>query len=136
MIALQAGMLSAEPTASRPVSTSTSAGVERSSAAIAANSPATTNIHVCVTSKSLRRSTTSASAPAGSESTNTGSADAAARSAITPGERERSVSSHAAPTLCIQVPRFETSAAIQSARKIGIRNGLPAWVSTAIESRW
>jgi hypothetical protein len=32
---------------------------------------------------------------------------------------ERSISSHCAPTVCIQVPTFEANWAIQSARKIG-----------------
>jgi hypothetical protein len=41
-------------------------------------------------------------------------------------EGVREVISQAAPTFCIQVPKLETSAASQSVRKTGVRNGLQA----------
>jgi hypothetical protein len=40
------------------------------------------------------------------------------------GKGVSEVISQAAPTFCIQVPKLETSAASQSVRETGMRNGL------------
>ena len=77
---------------------------------------AVTSIHPCVQSNSWRRSTISASAPAGSPTRNTGKLVAACTKATMVGEAASDVINHAAPTLCIQVPTFETTVAIHSMR--------------------
>src|SRR5437773_3503002 len=72
---------------------------------------------------SRRRSTMSASAPAGNPTRKTGRLVAACTSATTTGEGVREVISHAAPTFCIHVPILEVSDAIQRAQKTGSRSG-------------
>jgi hypothetical protein len=64
------------------------------------------------------RSTTSASAPAGSESRNAGTEVAVYRSATRAADAVSEVISHALPTICIHVPRFDTRPATQNAQKI------------------
>src|SRR5579862_3786704 len=65
----------------------------------------------------------SASAPAGSAIKNIGRLDAVWISDTISGDFDNEVISHAAPTFCIQVPRLEASAAIQSARNTRWRSG-------------
>jgi hypothetical protein len=89
---------------------------------------AASNIQPCVTSKSLRRSTTSANAPAGRATRKTGKLVAAWTNATTVGDGVSSVISHAAPTFCIQVPMLDVTEAIQRARNRGCRSGVQAEV--------
>src|SRR6266404_5956543 len=79
-----------------------------------------------MTIKSRRRSTMSASAPAGSASSISGKLSAASTSATIDGDDESDVISQPAPTSCIQVPMFETMVAIQRLRKSAILSGLHA----------
>src|SRR4249919_3958260 len=86
---------------------------------------------------SRRRSTMSASAPAGNPTRKTGRLVAACTSATTTGEGVREVISHAAPTFCIHVPIFDVSDAIQRARNTGSRSGSHAETpGRAAESDW
>src|SRR5438309_10719441 len=86
---------------------------------------------------SRRRSTMSASAPAGNPTRKTGRLVAACTSATTTGEGVREVISHAAPTFCIHVPTLEVTDAIQRARKTGCRRGFHAEIlGRANESGW
>ncbi len=74
-------------------------------ASVSTPSPAAaTTIQVWVKSNSLRRSTTSAMAPAGSTTRNTAILPAACTSPTIKGDMVSEVISHAAPTFCIQVP--------------------------------
>ena len=77
-----------------------------------------------MTISSRRRSTMSASAPAGSASSITGKLSAASTSATSDGDDDSDVISQPAPTSCIQVPMFETIVAIHRLRKSALRSGL------------
>src|ERR1700676_4281399 len=79
---------------------------------------------------SRRRSTMSASAPAGRASSISGKLSAASTSATIDGEDESDVINQPAPTSCIQLPTFETTVAIHRLRKSALRSGLQAerWV--------
>ena len=70
-----------------------------------------------------RRSTTSASAPAGSASTKKGKVVAVCMSETMSGDGASVAIVHAAAVSCIHVPTFDTTAAIQSQRKARRRNG-------------
>src|SRR5262249_3998635 len=61
--------------------------------------------------------------PAGSPTRNTGRLVAACTSATMVGDGASEVMSHAAPTLCIHVPTFDTTVAVHRARKRGARSG-------------
>src|ERR1700686_1673188 len=76
--------------------------------------------------RSRRRSTMSASAPAGSASSINGKLSAASTSATSDGDDESEVINQPAPTSCIQVPTFETMVAIQRLRKSALCSGLHA----------
>ena len=80
-------------------------------------SPASTStassMKPCATSINWRRSMLSASAPAASAKSMTGSVAAACTSATMSGVLVRPVISQPAPTCCNWVPRFDTSAAPQ-----------------------
>src|SRR5882672_2627688 len=76
--------------------------------------------------RSRRRSTMSATAPAGNASNIIGMLSAASTSATIDGEDESEVISQPAPTSCIHVPTFETMVAIQRLRKRAFRRGLQA----------
>src|SRR3954447_5510920 len=67
---------------------------------------------------------TSASVPAGRPTRKTGRLMAVCMSATNSGEGVRDVISQAAPTLCIQVPMLDATAAIQSERKTAWLSGL------------
>src|SRR5213594_1116065 len=77
-----------------------------------------------MTIRSRRRSTMSASAPAGSASSISGKLSAASTSATSEGEEESEVINQPAPTSCIQVPMFETMVAIHRLRKRTLCSGL------------
>src|SRR5689334_11900400 len=123
MIACHAGAFMAAPSPSAKVSKSKLHGVIACRRVKAPSSAATHSIQPCVTSNRRRRSTTSATAPAGSPIRNTGKVVAACTSATMVGLGAKEVISQAAPTFCIQVPMFEATAAIQRARKSGWRSG-------------
>src|ERR1700681_2892805 len=74
--------------------------------------------------RSRRRSTMSASAPAGSASSISGKLSAASTSATIDGDEESDVINQPAPTSCIHVPTFETIVAIQRPRKSAFESGL------------
>src|SRR5438105_1087499 len=76
--------------------------------------------------RSRRRSTMSASAPAGSASSISGKLSAASTSATIDGEDESEVINQPAPTSCIQVPTFETIVAIHRLRNSAVRSGAQA----------
>src|SRR5215471_635068 len=73
--------------------------------------------------RSLRLSTTSASAPAGSANRNMGSDEATCTSETEKGAGSRLVISQPAAALCIHVPMLETTVAVQSTAKARSRNG-------------
>src|SRR6202158_3004728 len=79
-----------------------------------------------MTIRSRRRSTMSASAPAGSASSISGKLSAASTSATIDGEDEREVINQPAPTSCIQVPTFETIVAIHRLRNSAVCSGAQA----------
>ena len=93
---------------------------------IKANRPiatAMTHIHICMTRSKRRRSTTSASAPAGKATRTTGKLPAVSTSATKTGEGVSDVINHASPTSCIHVPMYEATEAIHNARKSDTRSG-------------
>ena len=77
-------------------------------------------------SRKRRRSTRSASAPAGRITRNTGSVVAAVTRLTIKGDMVSCVINQPAPTFCIQVPVYEITAAIQSERNSGSRSGANA----------
>src|SRR6266481_7444659 len=87
---------------------------------------AAASIQVWVTSNSRRRSTMSATAPAGSPTKKTGRLVALCTRATISGDGESEVIDHAAPTFCIHVPTLEMSEAIHSARNTGCDSGAQA----------
>src|SRR5438093_3198940 len=84
--------------------------------------------------RSRRRSTMSATAPAGNASSIIGMLSAASTSATIDGEDESEVINQPAPTSCIQVPTFETIVAIHRLRKSAFRRGLQAEDTTRVGS--
>src|SRR5258705_1553198 len=126
VIACQVGVFIATPIPSANVKTRSVVGVMRSTNAKTASSAAATSIQVWVTSSSRRRSTMSATAPAGSPTTKTGRLVALCTRATINGDGDSEVIAHAAPTFCIQVPMLETSEAIQRARNTGCDSGAQA----------
>ena len=93
---------------------------------------AAASIHAWVISSNRRRSTTSASAPAGKPTRNTGRLVAVCSSATSTAEDVSEVISQAAPTLCIQVPTLDATEAIQSARNTGWASGLHGELGAAL----
>ncbi|APA98230.1 hypothetical protein NS506_04182 [Nocardia seriolae] len=78
---------------------------------------------VCAPMSSRRRSTRSASTPEGIDSSITGSVVAVCTSDTSVAALGCSTRIHCAPTVCIQVPRFDTSCAIHSARNTVFASG-------------
>src|SRR4029077_4142187 len=62
-------------------------------------------------------------APAGSAKTKNGKAEAVCVSATYIGPALSETMSQAAPTLCMNAPMSETTAAMSRFRKVGVRNG-------------
>ena len=62
-------------------------------------------------------------APAGRAKRKNGSVDAVCVSATYIGPAPSDTISHAAPTLCMNVPMSETTSAMSKLRKIGVRSG-------------
>ena len=90
---------------------------------ITASTTATETIHNSVNRITLRRSTMSPMAPAGRARMKNGRADAVCVSATYAGPALSDTISHAAPTLCINVPTSETTSAISKLRKVDDRRG-------------
>src|SRR5713101_903921 len=126
VIACQTGLLIADPTPSRKVSESNRLGVIWPIKAKTPIAPAATNIQICMTRSKRRRTTRSASAPAGSATRTTGRLPAVSTSATRTGEGVNEVINHDSPTSCIQVPTLEITVAIQSARNTDPLRGLHA----------
>ena len=104
VIACQAGSFSTAPKPIRKVSASSSAGVIFPASVSAPRPAAASTIQLWVKSSSLRRSTMSASAPAGNTTRNTAMLPAACTRPTINGDMVSEVISQAAPTFCIQVP--------------------------------
>src|SRR5882724_6967141 len=126
VVACQAGALSALPRPMQKVSESSNHGPVRRSTVETPSAVAATSIHTCVARSSRRRSTMSASAPAGSARRKNGRLVAVCMSDTMSGEGASPVMSQAALVSCIHVPTFETHEASQSARKTGWARGLQA----------
>src|SRR3989454_8000041 len=126
VIACQVGVFIAPPIPGANFKTRSVGGVMRSRNARTASSAAAASIQVWVTSSSRRRSTISATAPAGSPTTKTGRLVALCTRATINGDGESEVIAHAAPTFCIHVPTLEMSEAIHSARNTGCDSGAQA----------
>jgi len=110
----KAGKPSAEPRASAAVRTSRSAGVVTCASVMVPSAPARSNCHTWLASTTLRRSSTSASAPAGSASTKFGAELAVCSSATSAAEVVSEVISQEAATRCIHEPTFDASDASHS----------------------
>ena len=93
---------------------------------VSSASAAAANIQLCVTSNKRRRSTISASAPAGSANKKSGALSAVCINATMKGVGAKFVINHSAPTFCIHVPTFEATDAIHKARNKGCDKGLHA----------
>src|SRR5437899_5869201 len=132
VIACQVGVFISTPIPSANVKTRSVVGVMRSTNAKTASSAAAASIQVWVTSSSRRRSSISATAPAGSPTTKPGRLVALCTRATINGDGESEVIAHAAPTFCIHVPTLEMSEAIHSARNTGCDSG--AQVDSAVPS--
>src|SRR5260370_41664456 len=78
--------------------------------------PAAASMHPCVMSSSLRRSTMSPNAPAGTPSRKTGRLVAVWTSATSNAEEVSVAMDHPAPTFCIHVPILDAMDAIHSQR--------------------
>ena len=124
--ACQAGMVRVWPQPSRKVKASSSAGVTSPAVVSTASTAATTSDPVCTAISSRRRSNTSANTPAGRARKNTGDMLAVWTRATRVSAAGSSISSHWAPTVCIQVPTRLPSWASHSTRKIRIRSGAHA----------
>ena len=118
-MACQAGADTAVPQPRAKVRPRINAGDVAPRKVAAASAAAAVNIATCAPSSSRRRSTTSANAPAGRASSTIGRLEAVCTSETSSGER--SISSHCAPTVCIQVPTLDANCAIHSARNIACR---------------
>ncbi len=106
------------PVASAKVAISRMAGVVTSAIVRMPSVAAVSTCQNCVMITSRRRSTTSASAPAGSESRNGGRDVAVCSSATTAADAVSEVISHELPISCIHAPRFDANPATQNAQKI------------------
>jgi len=104
VIACHAGSFITAPRPSRKVNNSSTHGPTQLVRVIMPSVPEARTIHPCVSSRNRRRSTMSASAPAGRITKNTGNAPAACTSPIIRGFVVIRVISQPAPTFCIQVP--------------------------------
>ena len=111
---------------SMKLSPSSAASVVMPSTVRMPSAPAASIIQAGRKSAACRRSTISASAPPGSAKKKIGRLEAVWISETISADFESEVISHAAPTFCIQVPRLDASAAIQSAKNTRRRNGAHA----------
>src|SRR5882724_8290575 len=139
VIACQVGVFIATPTPSANVSPRSVVAAIRPTNVSTARSPAATSIQHCVTSSSRRRSTISATAPAGSPTRKTGrlvalctratingDGESDVMASTINGDGEGDVMAHATLTFCIHVPMLDTSEAIHSARNTRCDSGVQA----------
>ena len=124
--ARKAGVSNAEPASSTKIRMRSVIGVIAPITVSTHRSSITASIKICATMRSLRRSTMSASAPAGSANRNIGSAVAALTSDTQIGDGSSVVISQPVPTLATQAPIFATSVAVHTVRKAGTASGLHA----------
>src|SRR5436305_3873944 len=124
MLACQAGPFKAAPSPSRKVKPRRIQGVVAPAAVNAQRPKAATVIQVWVTRSSRRRSSTSATAPAGRDSRNIGRLVAAWTRATSVGDGVSVVIIHDAPTFWNHVPTLEATLAIHSQRNTVWRSGL------------
>src|SRR5258705_2256449 len=122
-MARHVGVSIASPAESANVSASSSHGDIRPTIVATASTIATPTIQSSVYRISRRRSTMSPIAPAGNAKRKNGSADAVWVSATYIGPAPRETISHAAPTVCMNVPTSDITSAIRRLRKSGVRNG-------------
>ena len=104
VIACHAGSFITAPSPSRNVKISSTQGSTACSSVSTPSAADATTIQPWVKSRSRRRSTMSASAPAGSTTRNTGTAAAACTRPTISGEVVSWVINQPAPTFCIHVP--------------------------------
>gem|GEM_PF-6896637 len=104
VIACQAGSFMTAPSPRKNVNTSSVHGLTTCHNVSPPRAAAATTIQPCVNSRSRRRSTMSASAPAGSTTKKTGIADAPCTRLTISGDVVSCVISQPAPTFCIHVP--------------------------------
>ena len=132
-IACQEGAAIALPQPSAKVRPRITAGDVMPRKVTAASAAAAMNIAPCAPSSNRRRSTTSAQAPAGSASSTIGRLEAVCTRETSSGVV--SISSHCAPTVCIQVPTLDANWAIHSARNIACRrSGAQADAGAGVEA--
>src|SRR5436305_4345293 len=124
MLACQAGPFKAAPSPSRKVKPRRIQGVVAPAAVNAQRPKAATVIQIWVTRRSRRLSSTSATAPAGSDSRNIGRLVAACTRATSAGEGVSVVIIHDAPTFWNQVTTLDATLAIHSQRNTVWRRGL------------
>ncbi len=108
-MACQAGATSAWPQPIMNNSISSTAGVVSPAPVKQANRPTPAAIAPWVAMSSRRRSIRSASTPDGNASSITGNVVAVCTSGTRTSARGSPTSIHCAPTVCIQVPKLETS---------------------------
>lgn len=111
------GIVMAPPQPSTKVSVSSSAGVICPANVSTVSSAPMAAWNHCTTINMRRRSSASASTPAGTASSSIGSIIAVWTRDTSVAALGRSTSSHWAPTVCIQVPIWLPSTASHSARK-------------------
>lgn len=115
-IACHAGAVSAWPQPMRNNNVSSTVGVARPAPVSVASDATPAAVAPCAAMSRRRLSTRSASTPDGSANSITGSVVAVCTNGTSTAARGSPTSIHCAPTVCIQVPRFETNWAIHSAR--------------------
>src|SRR5205814_1884038 len=124
MIELQAGELKATPMPSAAATARRTHGLTPPSQATALRRGATPSIQLWATSRIRRRSSTSASAPAGSERKKIGTALTVAMTESNNGELDNVLIVHTAAVSFIAEPMLELRLASQIARKMGRRRGV------------
>jgi hypothetical protein len=122
----KAGPDRAAPIPPRSVRPSSNPGDMAPDPAASARARPTRSRNACTPTRNLRRSTTSASAPAGRDSRNTGRVVAPWTIATARGEGDSSVISQPDATSRTQVPVLDTSTASQTTRKARLLNGAQA----------
>ncbi len=125
-MACQAGEVRVDVMPRTNVKPSSVHGVSTFAAATTVRAAATMALTIEPQIRSLRRSRTSESTPAGSENSIAGAKLAVCTSAMTAAPAAASTRYHWAPTVCIQVPMLLPSCANHSTRKAGIASGAHA----------
>src|SRR5262245_56416788 len=116
----------------RKINASSMKGEIRPLSVTASKVMVSTSMKIWARIRSLRRSTMSARAPAGSAKRNNGKLVAAATRDTMRGDESRLVISQAVATLAIQPPMLVMSTALQTVRKTGTLSGLQAVAIAAV----